>query len=79
MIAFVCTNCGYVVCPARALCPRCGGASWREEPAGAGVVEETTRVGGAVIASVRLDSGPVVVARLAEGTEQGARVDLAGA
>jgi uncharacterized OB-fold protein len=76
VIAFVCESCGTVVCPARALCPRCGASSWREVPAGSGLVEETTRVGGAAIASVRLDSGPVVVARVSEDAAPGDRVDL---
>jgi uncharacterized OB-fold protein len=79
MAVLVCEDCGRAVLPARALCPRCGGSSWREEPAGQGVVEEVTRTAEAVIASVRLDRGPVVVARVAEGVVPGARLDLSAA
>jgi uncharacterized OB-fold protein len=78
MIVTVCESCGRAAFPARALCPRCGSSSWREEPAGPGVVEEITRTADAVIASVRLDKGPLVVARVAEGAGPGDRLDLSG-
>ena len=79
----VCTACGRCVFPPRSLCPECGGAEWVERATAGGVVEETTmlrRVPGAdvepvAIGTVRLDEGPVVVARLHEaGT--GARVGV---
>jgi uncharacterized OB-fold protein len=71
----ICAN-GHAVFPPRALCPRCGSRDWHEEPAGPGTAEQVTthRAGGA-IASVVLDSGPVVVAR-ADGIEPGSRVVL---
>jgi hypothetical protein len=48
-------------------------------PAGSGLVEEMTRVDGAAIASVRLDCGPVVVARVSGDAAPGDRVDLTSA
>jgi len=78
MIVTVRVSCGRAAFPSRALCPRCGSASWREEPAGPGVVEEITRTDDAVIASVRLDKGPLVVARVAEGARPGDRLDMSG-
>jgi uncharacterized protein len=69
----VCSTCGHAVFPYRLLCPRCGGAEWRNEEVGSGVVEEVTTLrrapGGPVAApvplgSVRLDGGVVVIARL---------------
>lgn len=56
-------------------CPACGGASWGLEPAEAGTVEEVTALP-VPLASVRLDSGPVVVARLEGRSRPGDRVEL---
>ena len=80
----VCRTCGRTVFPPRLLCPGCGGASWRGAPAGPGAVEEVTTVRHAVgagevavsLASVRLDTGPVVVARLDGEALPGDRVEL---
>lgn len=81
----VCRSCGRKVFPPRALCPDCGGASWKRERAGQGVVEEVTTVlhgagaeGGPSVslASVRLDDGPVVVAGVDDQAGPGDRVDL---
>ena len=63
LLAFVCESCGQVVFPARALCPSCGDAGWREQPLDKGLVEQETEHRGAPIASVRSDLGPVVIAR----------------
>lgn len=79
----VCTACGRCVFPRRLLCPECGSAEWVERATAGGVVEETTvlrRVPGADVApvaigTVRLDEGPVVVARL-DGPATGARVGV---
>ena len=71
-----CRSCGRRAFPPRALCPHCGGAAWSREPAGQGVVEEATRVGAVSLASVRLDAGPVVVARLDADAGPGDRVEL---
>ena len=78
---WVCRTCGRPAFPRRALCPACGGHSWRHEHAEHGVVEEVTTVHHAdgtavVLASVRLDAGPVVVSRLDGAAAPGARVAL---
>lgn len=81
----VCLGCGRAVFPPAAWCFACGGDRWREEELGAGTVEETTFVRRAPgrsfdhavrLASVRLDVGPVVVARLLPGASAGGRVWL---
>jgi uncharacterized protein len=81
----VCSACGHAVFPPRLLCPRCGGAEWRTEEVGSGVVEEATVLerapGGPVspavrLGSVRLEDGVVVVARLEGGVEPGDSVRL---
>jgi uncharacterized OB-fold protein len=79
VIVLVCESCGQVVFPPRALCPRCGESSWREEPAGSGTVEEVTRTGEGALASVRLDGGPLVVARVPEDAQPGDRLDVTDA
>jgi uncharacterized OB-fold protein len=76
VIVSVCEACGAAAFPARALCSRCGEAAWRDEPAGAGTVEEVTRTREATLASVRLDLGPVVIVRVDDAVEPGARLDL---
>lgn len=82
---FVCGACGHSVFPTRLLCPRCGEAEWRRTELEEGVVEETTvlrRAPGASfpepvsIASVRLEPGVRVVARLEADVGPGARVRL---
>lgn len=81
----VCAACARSAFPAPAWCAGCGGGHWREEELGAGTVEETTFVRRAPgrtlqhavrLGSVRLDVGPVVVARLLPGAASGARVWL---
>jgi uncharacterized OB-fold protein len=81
----VCLACGHAVFPARLLCPRCGGAEWRDEEVRSGVVEEATVLerapGGPVTApvplgSVGLEGGVVVVARLEAGLAPGDSVRL---
>ena len=85
LLVSVCRTCGHTVFPPRLLCPACGGASWRREPAGPGTVEEVTTIRRAVgaggdvsvpLASVRLDAGPVVVAGLDAEARPGDRVEL---
>lgn len=79
-----CRTCGRKAFPPRLLCPACGGASWKLERAGQGVVEEVTTVHHAVgadgvavaLASVRLDAGPVVVASLDGQLSRGDRAEL---
>lgn len=84
MIVWVCTGCGRGAFPRRLLCPDCGGGEWTEAES-EGVVEEVTvlrRGPGRTyepapsIGSVRLDLGPLVVARLEAGTAPGDRIRL---
>jgi uncharacterized protein len=80
-----CASCGLAVFPRRLGCPRCGSAEWRRRTAETGVVEESTLLrrapgralhGPVRIGSVRLDAGPMVVARLAPAAGAGMRVQL---
>jgi uncharacterized OB-fold protein len=73
-----CGECDAAWFPDRLRCPRCGGRSWRRIAAGTGTVEELTAEPREAIelASIRLDAGPVVIARLEPGTAPGARVLL---
>jgi uncharacterized OB-fold protein len=67
---FHCTACGVHLFPERLRCPRCGGRSFERVPAGPGRVEERTRLrDGPRLGSVRLDKGPVVIARVEVDTE----------
>jgi uncharacterized OB-fold protein len=67
-----CRSCGATFFPSRLMCARCGNAQWDEVPVPSGTVEETTvvhrRIGGrgpsAVVATVRLETGQQVIARL---------------
>lgn len=66
-----CARCGHAVWPPRSLCPVCGSPDWTPLAAADGVVEERTTVTApdgttAILGSVRLAAGPVVVARAAE-------------
>ena len=79
----VCMSCGHRSFPERLLCPRCGAADRRRERVEHGTVEEVTvlrRTAGRaydepiVLASIRLASGPRVVARLDERLAPGTRV-----
>lgn len=81
----VCSTCGHAVFPRRLLCPRCGGAEWRNEEVSSAVVEEVTTLrrapGGPIavpvpVGAVRLEGGVVVVARLEGGLEPGDPVRL---
>lgn len=68
--------------PDRLWCPGCGAAdqSLRHVPAGPGHVEEQTTLRRAAeptrVATVRLEAGPVIIARLATDTQAGTRVRL---
>ena len=65
-----CRGCGHAVYPARVLCPRCGAGDWDEVPVHrAERLESTVVTGGpgeapAVIATLRTDAGPLVLARV---------------
>ncbi|MHB8618069.1 MAG: zinc ribbon domain-containing protein [Chloroflexota bacterium] len=85
---FTCASCATRFFPAREVCPNCGGMTWREEAAPAGVVEQVTTVRHIAgkrradpiwLASVRLGRSardPLVIARLNELTVAGHEVLL---
>ena len=71
-----CSNCASNWFPERLRCPSCGGAL-RWVASGDGTVEERTtlhRQTGATLASVRLDAGPVVIARLTDEAQHRVRL-----
>ena len=77
-----CERCGTSAFPDRLWCPGCGGGELRHQPAGPGRVEEETTVRRPPTAepvrlgTVRLQAGPVVIARLATGAAAGIQVRL---
>jgi uncharacterized OB-fold protein len=83
LILSECRQCGLIVFPRLALCPRCAARDWAEEVSAVGVVEQLTHVRTraadtqVTTASVRTDAGPVVIARLAGSVKApGVRVTL---
>lgn len=87
-----CGSCGAGLFPERLRCPACGSLRFERVPAGLGRVEEQTTLrrpprrqdgadgGGPIrLGSVRLQAGPIVIARLDEevGAGAGARLELA--
>lgn len=81
----VCMACGARAFPERLLCPVCGGGDWRREWAERGVLEEVTALHRSPgrsyeppvrLATVRLASGPRVVARLDHDLVPGMQVAL---
>jgi uncharacterized OB-fold protein len=71
-----CRACAHAIWPPRPVCPRCGGTTFSQRDAGRGVIEETTRNGETLLASVRTHAGPIVIARLVGDGSAGADVDL---
>ena len=75
-----CERCGTTAFPDRLWCPGCGAGEFRHVAAGPGCVEEETMLRRSSepirLGTVRLDSGPLVIARLATGTGAGAQVRL---
>jgi hypothetical protein len=75
-----CERCGTSAFPDRLWCPGCGASELRHAPAGLGRVEQETALGRSAepvrLATVRLDSGPMVIARLETDTETGTQVRL---
>lgn len=60
-----CTSCKRLLFPERLFCPYCGGDSFSTAAAHHGTVEQTTSLAdGSVLATLRIDQGPKVVARL---------------
>lgn len=74
-----CVDCGRVTFPGRAMCPGCAGAIFDTEVARYGVVEELTRPAGGtppVLATIRSELGPVVIAALHAEVHSGQQVAL---
>jgi uncharacterized OB-fold protein len=75
-----CERCGTSAFPDRLWCPGCGGSRLQHVPAGPGRVEEETTLRRSAepvqLGTVRLDSGPLVIARLATRTTAGSEVRL---
>jgi uncharacterized OB-fold protein len=75
-----CEACGTHAFPDRLWCPGCGPGTLKHVPAGQGRVEEQTTLHRAAepttIGTVRLEAGPVIVARLAPGAQTGIEVRL---
>jgi uncharacterized protein len=74
---FRCAGCGVHLFPERLGCPGCGGRAFERVPAGPGRVKERTtlRRQAVRLGSVRLASGPIVIARLGEDTENEVRLE----
>ncbi len=72
----ICAVCAHAIWPPRPLCPACGSMTFNESPVVAGSVEETTANVEHLIASVRSDAGPTIIARLQRSVPAGARVSL---
>lgn len=75
-----CERCGASAFPDRLWCPGCGAGTLQHVPAGPGRVEEETTLRRSAepvrLGTVRLDSGPLVIARLAPGAKAGTPVRL---
>jgi uncharacterized OB-fold protein len=67
-----CASCGRLAFPPRLWCPDCGAGEWRDAEWPAGIVE-TAAEG---IATIALDGGPPVLARLDDDAAPGTRVTL---
>jgi uncharacterized OB-fold protein len=80
-----CAGCGRLAFPAPLVCHRCGADSWQTSRIDTGVAEEVANVLHAVggtseavtVGSVRLDDGPLVVARVLGDIEPGQPVRVA--
>lgn len=72
----ICGACRRAVFPPRALCPGCGALAWIQGAASEGVAEQITEHAGVLIASVRSDLGPIVIARVAGDVAPGETVAL---
>ena len=75
-----CERCGTNAFPDRLWCPGCGGGQLRHVAAGPGRVEEETTLRRSAepvrLGTVRLHSGPLVIARLATEAHAGMQVRL---
>ncbi len=81
-----CERCGTSAFPDRLWCPGCGAGELRHQPAGPGRVEEQTTLRRPPafapqdepvrLGTVRLQAGPLIIARLAPGAGAGLQVRL---
>lgn len=75
-----CERCGTNLFPDRLWCPGCGAAELRHAPAGPGTVEQETTLRRSTepvrLGTVRLRSGPLVIARLSREARTGTQVHL---
>ncbi|WP_458778724.1 Zn-ribbon domain-containing OB-fold protein [Arthrobacter sp. D3-16] len=73
-----CRSCSNLLFPARLLCAFCGGDSFSLVAVGHGTLEETTTLpDGIVLATLSIDGGPRVIARLTgPGVEPGQSLPL---
>jgi uncharacterized OB-fold protein len=75
-----CARCGTSAFPDRLWCPACGAGEFRHAAAGPGRVEEETALRRSAepvrIGTVRLEAGPLIIARLASDTGAGTHVWL---
>lgn len=75
-----CEACGTNAFPDRLWCPGCGAGKFQHVPAGPGCVEQETTLRRAAeptrLGTVRLESGPLIIARLDIGAHAGTRVRL---
>jgi uncharacterized OB-fold protein len=75
-----CQGCGTSVFPDRLWCPSCGADELRHVAAGPGRVEEETvlrRTADPIrLGTVRLDAGPILIARLSRHARTGTEVHL---
>jgi uncharacterized protein len=77
-----CERCGTSAFPDRLWCPGCGGGEFRHVTAGPGRVEEETTLrrtpaaDPVTLATVRLEAGPLIIARFATNAGGGTHVRL---
>jgi uncharacterized OB-fold protein len=86
LVTYACNFCGHVCFPARLICHRCGGADWRDVAVDSGIVEDVTAVHyqadtmrgdeAIYLASVRTESGLLILARFDGAVARGADVGL---
>lgn len=72
-----CLDCDTRLFPPRLLCPSCGGNQLGPSTVDSGTVEQsTTLADGTIVATVRPDGGPILIARLIGSTDVGTHVAL---
>lgn len=72
----VCGSCGRSSFPRPFLCPRCGAREWREEQVASGTLEAVADRGEVRVGAVRLEQGPLAIARIEGDAQEGTTVEL---